>query len=414
MHCSIEGISHKGEGVGRINGKVAFVPFAIPGEVVSVEAVEDNKRFIRAQILEVLEPSADRVVPDCPHYFECGGCAFQHMTYSRQLELKRRIVQDNLQRIGRLNCDVKPVIGMEDPWRYRNKVEWHLQQQGSQIRMGYYKNESHELVDIKTCKLISQPMEALSYFLKEKVMPAAAGEKASITIRESSLDGSLLTVLNGLHITLENSLDFPQLKSIYRKRHQKLELCQGVQGFKEQINNIRYDLSPLSFFQVNPAQTRIMYDLISKLAQPEPDDTILDAFCGAGSIALYLAPYVKRVVGVESYAPAVHNARDNAALNDIKHCEFITGACEKVVPQLNESFDMVILDPPRSGCKPELIQAITKKTPRCIIYVSCNPSTLARDLALFNMSGYLINEVQPIDMFPQTQHVETVVVLYRG
>lgn len=407
----IEGISHKGEGVGRINGKAAFIPFAIPGELVTVEIIEEKKRFIRAQILEVLEPSADRVVPKCPHYFECGGCALQHMTYNRQLKLKRRIVQDQLQRIGRLDCEVLPVIGMEDPWRYRNKVKWHLQKKDAQIQMGYFKDGSHELVDIKTCKLITAPMEKLSRLLKQNMRAAEIGKKASLVIRQSSADNSMLAVLNNLSIEFTNNQDFPGLKTVYQQRNQKLEICRGTPGFHEQINSTRYDLSPLAFFQVNTVQTQKLYELIIQLAQPNPDDILLDAFCGSGTIALYLAPHVKKVTGVESYAPAIQDARKNAALNDIQHSEFIAGPCEKVIPELKEHFDIVILDPPRAGCKPELIQTITQKSPRCIIYVSCNPSTLARDLAIFNAKGYQINLVQPLDMFPQTGHVETICLM---
>lgn len=415
MRCQIDGISHKGEGVGRINGKAAFIPFTIPGETVDMEVLEDGKSFIRGKLLEVIEPSPDRCMPDCPHYYECGGCAYQHMTYARQLELKRQVVQDSLQRIGKINCEVNPVLGMKDPWRYRNKVEWHLENRKNEVCMGYYKNESHELIEIHTCKLISAVMEKLSFQLKNQVTAVREGRNGKLTVRESSRDYALLAVTDELEIQSPAIGDTPANRlSIYTKQGSKIRLVAGDPTFTEQINETIYNLSPLSFFQVNPEQTRMLVDLVKKYCRLKPEEDLLDCFCGVGSITLQLAPYVNHVVGVEGYAPAIDNARENAALNNISNCEFITGPCEKIVPQLKQNFDTVVLDPPRAGCKPELIQAIINKSPAKIIYVSCNPATLARDLAVFTKENYIIIEIQPLDMFPQTAHVETVVVLYRG
>ncbi len=414
MRCIVDGVSHRGEGVGRIEGKATFIPYAIPGETVEIEIVEQNKSYLRAKLLEVITPSEARVIPDCPHYYSCGGCAYQHMTYAKQLELKRGILQDTLQRIGKINAEVKPMLGMEDPWRYRNKVVWHLQNTGDEVAMGYYMNDSHDLLDIDTCKLISQPMEDLSLYLKDRVTTVKARQDGSITIRESSLDGSLMAILDGLRtIPMELIESFPKLKSLYKMNGKQLSLGWGKAGFEDQVNNIRCYLSPLSFFQVNPAQTQVLYELVRDYCKPQPKDRLLDAFCGTGSIGLYLSSYVKKVTGVENYSPAVANARENAARNNINNCEFIAGACETVIPQLKQKFDLVVLDPPRAGCEEELIRSIIRIAPRCIVYVSCNPSTLARDLAIFTSSGYEVDEVQPIDMFPQTHHVECVVRLYK-
>lgn len=412
MRCQIEGISHKGEGVGRIDGKAAFVPYTIPGETVEIEIIEENKKMIRAELLNIIEPSADRREPDCPHYYQCGGCAYQHLTYARQLELKRQVVQDSLQRIGKIKCEVKPVLGMEDPWRYRNKVEWHVESQTGQVRMGYYKNDSHKLIDIHTCKLISQAMEDLSFRLKEQVESVRDGKQGSLTIRQSSCDHSLLAILNELETAELNQLKaIPGLESLYSQADRKIKLCFNDSDFQEQIGKIRYQLSPLSFFQVNPAQTYVLYELVKEYCRLQPDEQLLDAFCGVGSISLYLAPYAQKVVGVESYAPAIANAKKNADLNHSENCEFITGPCEKVIPGLKQAFDVVVVDPPRAGCKPELIKALIEKSPRSIVYVSCNPATLARDLALFAKDGYAVDCVQPVDMFPQSYHCEVCCLL---
>lgn len=412
MRCTINGITHQGEGVGRIDGKAVFIPFSIPGETVEIEITAENKSYLRGKLVEVIEPSKDRVVPDCLHYYECGGCAYQHMAYSRQLELKQQVVKDSLQRIGKIDCEVRPVIGMKDPWRYRNKVEWHVENHNGQVRMGYYKNESHELIDITTCKLISRPMEELSFYIKDKIASVKKEKQGRLTVRESSYNGKLLAVLTELNLQLDGVEMFPNM-ILFKQEARKLNLTLGEGEFPEKIHNTRYNLSPLSFFQVNPVQTQVLYDLVKTFSQPQADDQILDAFCGAGTIALYLASSVKKVTGVESYVPAIDDAIENAALNGITNCGFISGACETVIPQLNEHFDMVVLDPPRIGCKPEVLAAITKIAPRSIIYVSCNPATLARDLAILISSGYHINEVQPIDMFPQTRHTECVAELCR-
>lgn len=414
MLCTIDGITHRGEGVGRIEGKAVFIPYTIPGETVEIEITEENKSYYRGRLLKIIEPSDQRIDPDCPHFYDCGGCAYQHMTYEKQLQLKRQIVLNSLQRIGKIKCDVKPVLGLEDPWRYRNKVEWHLENNEDKVVMGYYKQDSHELIEIKTCKLISQEMEDLSHFLKNRVS-APVGKDCSITIRQSSVDGLLLAVMDELKTRHMSDIEnYPKLKAVYDKKGSKIKLRSGNPGFEEQVNGLRYQLAPLSFFQVNLHQTRVLYDLVLNYCDLLPGNRVLDAFCGVGSISLYLASYAKKVVGVESYAPAIANAKENAKLNNIRNCEFLAGPCETVIPQLKQKFDVVVLDPPRSGCKPQLVEALIQKKPRTIVYVSCNPSTLARDLAMFTNADYTVEAVQPVDMFPQTHHIETIVRLDRG
>lgn len=416
MRCLIGGITHSGEGVARIEGKVAFVPYAIPGETVDIEITDDKRKFRRARLTGIIDASSERTEPWCPHYYECGGCAYQHMTYSKQLELKQRVVSEALQRIGKLDLEVNPVLGMEKPWRYRNKVTWHTAQSGGRFRMGFYRSDTHQLIDIKTCKLISEEMENLSLHIKANLEELHLPESSEIIIRQSSLNHKLMLILAGKGIKQVNTkslIDYPGLSSIYTTDGEHHTLLYGEPYLQEAIDGIKYDISPLSFFQVNPVQTQKLFALVQKYAGVNSSHRVLDAYCGIGSISLMLARNAQEVVGVEGFAPAVEDAINNARKNQINNCSFLAGPCEKIIPRLYDSFDLVVLDPPRSGCTPDLINALAGITPGKFVYVSCNPATLARDLSLFHKHGYTLRQIQPVDMFPQTYHVECVVMLYR-
>jgi len=416
LRCLVDGISHLGEGVARIDGKATFIPFAIPGETVEVEITQDKKKYQRAKIVEIINSSPDRITPDCPHYYECGGCAYQHMSYTKQLALKQRVVTENMNRIGKLELQVNPIVGMEDPWRYRNKVEWHVDRINGQLRMGYYQNDSHKIIDITTCKLISQAMEDISLYIKARLEALNLPDHSEIVIRQSSLNNQLMVVFKGEgtdNVNIDCLLNYADLESIYCIDEENYTLLSGEPYLEEDINGVHYDISALSFFQVNSIQTRKLYEIVKEFAQLKRSDRVLDAYCGIGSIALYLAPSTRKIIGVESYAPAIQDAVHNTQKNQIRNCDFITGACEQIIPQLIDEFDLVVLDPPRAGCSEELIESIVSLIPERIVYASCNPATLARDLALLASAGYAAMEIQPIDMFPQTSHVECVVRIYR-
>ena len=416
MECYVDGISHTGEGVARIDGKATFIPFAIPGETVTIKIIETKKNFQRARLEEVITPSPDRIEAPCPYYFRCGGCSYQHISYARQLAFKRQVVKESLKRIGGIDIEVNQVIGMENPWRYRNKVEWHTGKESGQPTMGYYINESRVLIGIDSCLLISQEMQDYSRYIKDHLEELRVPEDCEVILRQSSRNREMMLIFKGAgagDIDFAKMLNYQEVASIYSIDGGTPRLHFGDQRLTDAIFDLKYEFSPQAFFQVNHTQTEKMVEIIKEFAQLRNSDTVLDAYCGTGSIALALAGSVRRVVGVESFKAAIKDAKMNVFKNNITNCKFIKGACEEIIPNLEELFDVVVLDPPRTGCKAELIQAIIKKSPRCIIYVSCNPATLARDLAIFNNAAYTVDQVQPIDMFPQTSHVETVVCLQR-
>lgn len=416
MRCLIDGITHSGEGVARTDGKATFVPFAIPGETVEVEITEDKRKFRRARLTGIVEASSERIEPWCPYYYECGGCAYQHMTYNKQLELKQRVVSEAMQRIGKLELPVNPVLGMEEPWRYRNKVTWHAARIDGRYRMGFYRSDTHQLIDIKTCKLISEEMEKLSLYIKTNLEELHIPEICEIIIRQSSLNHKLMLIVMGKgtgNANIDCLVDYPDLSSIYSTDGERHTLLYGEPYLQEAVDGIKYDISPLSFFQVNPIQTQKLFDLVQRYAAVNSSHRVLDAYCGIGSISLLLARKAQEVLGVEDFAPAVKDAINNSRNNHITNCSFLTGLCEKIIPRLHDHFDLLVLDPPRAGCNSDLIRAITGSAPEKIVYISCNPATLARDLAL-STEGYVTKEIQPVDMFAHTHHVETVVKLYRG
>lgn len=413
MECYVNGVSHAGEGVARINGKATFIPFAIPGETVSIKITEEKKNYQRAELENVIITSPNRTEPPCPYYYKCGGCSYQHVDYNHQLNLKRQVVGETLKRIGGIDVEVNPTIGMENPWRYRNKVEWHIGRESGRPSLGYYIRNSNTLMNIENCLLISSVMQDYSYYLNQHWQELRIPENCEIILRHSSC-GQLMLIFSGAgssEINFVQMLNDYEADSVYSIDQNATRLHYGDTRLEEKLGEITFELSPLSFFQVNHSQTNKMLAIIKDFAQLRGSDTVLDAYCGTGSIALSLAGSVNKVVGVESFKSAIKDAKRNAFINNISNCRFIKGACEEIVPALEDYFNVIILDPPRNGCKRELIQAVINKSPRSIICVSCNPSTLARDLALFKDSVYTVEKVQPIDMFPQTHHVETVILL---
>lgn len=417
MRCDVEGITHRGEGVGRIDGQAVFIPYAMPGETVEIDIVERKKSFLRAKLNDVINASPDRVQPPCPYYYRCGGCSLQHVAYPRQLELKRQIVQDNLDRIGGLKAAVEKVFGMTNPWRYRNKVEWQVVKKGLVYDMGYYLPKSHQLLPVDGCLLISQEMEALGRYMRERLEEVNAPRQFQLTVRQSSDKRQLMLICRGggtAQMEFTSLLDYPQLISIYCLDQGRVIHKHGSRGLSEKLAGIEHEISPLAFFQVNHQQAELMIEIVKDFARLGPSDQVLEGYCGIGSITLPLARQVGKITGVESYSQAVEDARENARRNRVANCEFIAGACEQMLPNVEERFDVVVLDPPRAGCPREVIDAVIQAAPNRIVYVSCNPGTLARDLKIFGQNKYVVTRVQPIDMFPQTHHVETVVLMSRN
>jgi len=419
--CKIDGITHKGEGVGRIDGQAVFIPFALPGETVEIEITEKQRRFSRGRVLRMVNASRHRSDPLCPYFGRCGGCAYQHASYAEELRLKRQVVSQNLQRIGKLDIEVQPVLGSADPYNYRNKVEWHLYKEDNSFIMGYYDLTGANLLDIDWCPLLSQRLQETSSLLKRVIKGVAPDLKGEIVIRHSLYTDRVLIVFKNMPqleayqpVWQDIGNQYAFIQGIVSVNHNKIKTLYGLDYLEEKIGSKFYRISPLAFFQVNTRQTQILYELVKKLASVTENQKLLDAYCGAGTIAIYLADQARQVLGLESFQPAVEDAFINARLNNIGNCHFVCAPCEKFLPKNTEHFDLAVIDPPRAGCKPAVIQALTEKKPDKIVYVSCNPATLARDLKIFVAADYNIIRVQPVDMFPRTSHVECVVLMSRA
>lgn len=417
MQAKIEGVSHRGEGVARIDGKVVFIPYAIPGEEVEIEIIQENKRFSRGKLAGICTASPDRREPACPAYYDCGGCTYQHVDYARELDLKRNVVKETLKRLGGIEVEVLPVIGMEEPYRYRNKVVWHTAMVNGKMQIGFYREGSHNLIPLDGCTLIHEDMEQVQNSLAANLSDLEVQPGTEISLRRSSWNGHMSLVVSGkcnIEALSAWALSLPGNFSLHVIQGSKVKTSQGKPFLEEQLCGLTFRVSPLAFLQVNHQQTEKLYQLIHQYAALSGRETVLDGFCGIGTITLSLAKNASQVTGVELYPQAVADAKQNAAINDIHNARFYAGSCEEVITTLNQPFDVVVLDPPRAGCKAQTIEAVLKTNAARIINVSCNPSTLARDLQLFASKGYTITQVQPVDMFPRTPHVECVVRIYRG
>lgn len=405
-------MAHGGAALGRHEGKVVFVPYAIPGEEVLVELVEDKGRYARGRLVEVLSPSAQRVSPPCPHFGSqatvaavgCGGCHWQHITYEAQWELKRRIVQDQLKRIGRFeNVPVKPTIGSPEPWRYRNHVQFALDEHG---RLGFMAAESQRVVPIEECHvmhpLLDEVFGALDLELPElKRLSLRCGVNTSqrMVVFETHEDEPF-----------ELEVDLPVSCAFLLSDGRTATLI-GHDYISEILAGHKYRISASSFFQVNTSQAEELVRLVRDYLAPTGSEVLLDAYCGVGVFGLSLAGEVGQVIGVEENPSAVADARFNAS--PANNAEFVAGRVEEVLPSLGTPMDLAVLDPPRQGCASEALTALAGLAPDRIVYVSCDPATLARDTRQLVQAGYQLVEVQPVDMFPQTYHIEIVALLKR-
>ncbi|WP_309121589.1 23S rRNA (uracil(1939)-C(5))-methyltransferase RlmD [Paenibacillus sp.] len=454
IELDIVGLAHEGEGVGRHEGFTLFVPGALPGERVRARATELRKNFGRAELLEVLAASPDRVAAPCAVYARCGGCQLQHFAYGAQLRWKRQLVVDALERIGKLRVApspaassvagngrilVHPVLGMDDPWRYRNKAQvpigFDLEEGG--LVGGFYEQGSHRIVSTDACliqhernddavlaaKRIAREIGIEAYDEKSR-----SGWLRHVVAKVSFATGEMMLVLvgttrsvDGLDALVARLRDeLPHVVSICLNVNpdetsavfgRETATLWGADVIFDRIGGIRFAISARSFYQVNPVQTERLYGKALEYAALEGGETVIDAYCGIGTISLFLARSARQVYGVELISDAVLDARANARLNDIDNADFAVGRAEVVLPAWREQgidADVIVVDPPRKGCDSALLDTLVAMRPERIVYVSCNPATLARDLAALEAGGFRTVEVQPVDMFPHTGHVECV------
>ncbi|MGX4587646.1 23S rRNA (uracil(1939)-C(5))-methyltransferase RlmD [Paenibacillus chitinolyticus] len=487
----IIGIGHDGEGVGRVEGFTLFVPGALPGERVRLKVLKLKKQYGYAKLLEVLESSPDRVGAPCPIYDKCGGCQLQHLDYAAQLKVKRQLVVDNLERIGKLKVAkgtdaeagnivgdaaalrsgikstnlrrgesadplkqereraseadgivVYPTIGMSDPWRYRNKAQVPFGEEQGGLVGGFYAQGSHRIIDMETCLI--QHANNDEVIAKVKEIGRGLGIRA---YREETHEGLLRHVVvkvgfrtgEIMVVLVTNGKEIPHAQEWIEQIRAAIpgvaSICQNVNTGRtnvifgattrvlwgreviyDYIGDVKFAISARSFFQVNPVQTEALYGKALEYAGLTGGETVVDAYCGIGTISLFLAKHAKKVYGVEIVPEAIEDAKRNAELNGIRNAEFAVGGAEDVLPEWQRAGvrpDVIVVDPPRKGCDERLLDTILQLRPERVVYVSCNASTLARDLRVLEDGGYRTVCVQPVDMFPHTVHVESVALLVR-
>lgn len=441
LTLSVDSLGSEAEGVSRHQGQVVFVPGALPGETVKALVVKVQKTHAFAKLLEVLSPSPQRETPPCPWYPACGGCSCQHMSYAAELEMKRRRVEDVFLRIGGLSIEVPPVLGMESPWHYRNKTSQPVVLQDGAPVAGFYGQRSHRVIAAESC-LISMPQSDKAAQIVTGWMKAYSVSPYDET-SHSGLIRHIMTRVNregqSMVTLIANGHSLPHEKELIQALRVGLEgfvsLCLspntsrsntilgssyralfGEERLRDRLCGFDFLLSPLSFFQVNPTQAERLYLKALELSGAGPDDLAFDLYCGAGTISSLFAKSCREVIGIEIVPQAVEDARENARRNGIGNAHFMQGAAEDLMPKLvrdGERPRIIVLDPPRKGAAPQVLDAIAQAGPERIVYISCNPATQARDAALLAGKGYSVRACQSVDMFCRTPDIENICLFER-
>lgn len=441
---NIDALGYEGEGIGRIEGIPVFIQGVLIGEKVKIIITKIKKNFAYGKLLEILEESNERRIPKCGNFDKCGGCTLQHLNYSGQLDFKYNRVKDCIRKIAGLNENiVKYPLGMDNEIRYRNKVQFPVGLVNGKVSIGFFSEKTHEIIDMDTCMLQDEESEEVVRIIRKwidtyNIIPAKNNGKfydkgllRHIVIRKSFKTNEIMIVL----VTTDKKIPYkqelinsliqqmPNIKSIIQNINNKDinwvmgEKCITLYGkdyICDYIGKYKFNISALSFFQVNPVQTDVLYNKALEYADLSGNEIVFDAYCGTGTITLFLSQKAKKVYGVEIIEQAIENAKINAKENNISNSEFFVGKSEVVIPKLIQQGikpDVIVVDPPRKGCDVKLLNAIGEAAPEKVVYVSCDPSTLARDLKILEERGYKTIEVQPVDMFPMTKHVETVCLL---
>lgn len=439
----IVGMGHSGEGVGRYHDFTVFVPHALPGEKVKATVTTVKASYAKARLDAVLAPAADRIVPRCPVYERCGGCQLQHLAYPAQLAAKRQTVVDALSRIGKLaDVVVKPTLAAEEPWRYRNKMQFPVGLADGRLAVGCFAQGSHDIIDIDDCLIQQAANNEVARAVRAIVadlglapydertgrglirhvlgrVGTASGEVMVVLVtaraelpQQEAIVNRLRAAVPGL-VSIVHNVNSERTNVILGRRTATIW---GRDTIRDRLGEFVFEISALSFFQVNSAQAAVLYAQAVDYAGLTGRETVIDAYCGTGTIALFLARRAAKVYGVEVVAPAIADAIKNAAANGIANAEFLVGDAVEVLPALYRQGvrpHAIVVDPPRAGCDPAVLATFVRMRPGRIVYVSCNPASLARDLAVLAAQGYTAREIQPVDMFPQTYHVECVALVER-
>ena len=436
---TIEGYGEGGMGVARIDGRVVFVHGALRGEKCRVLILKTLKSVAFAKVLEVLEPSSERITPDCPYFPRCGGCTYRHIRYEEELRLKKQRVQDNLSRIGGSDVTVEEILGAQDTLRYRNKAQYPVSKDGA---VGFYRARTHEVIECEHCLLVKPEADAAAEALREYMQScrvAGYDEKTGrglvrhLYIRSNAAGESLVCVLvNGDKLPKEDRLvtllrdACPKCTGIVLGTNTKkgnvilgdrYRTLWGSDRLEDTLCGKTFRLSVPSFYQVNRVQAERLYAKAIEFAGLTGQETVLDLYCGAGTITLALSDHAKKVLGAEIVPEAIDDARENAARNGVKNAEFFCGDASDVAKKLareNLRPDVITVDPPRKGLAADVVESIAEMQPGRVVYVSCDSATMARDVKRLADLGYTAHRACAVDMFPRADHVETVVLLSKG
>jgi 23S rRNA (uracil1939-C5)-methyltransferase len=451
VSVKIEDLAAGGEAVGRVDNFVLFIPHGAPGDELEVEVTELKKNYGRATISRILKPSVRRVTPPCPVYYQCGGCQLQHIDYDAQLHHKTKTVQDSLKHLTKLeSIKVHPCKRIEVPWHYRNKVQaivaakpfldpGHTKKTPERFRpyVGLYAQGTHRVIKIDQCDIqddINNKILQVAREAMERLQWPVYREKDGSGLVRYLVTRASLTTRQALLVVVAAQPRLPQIQEFLNHLRQHVPTLRGVllnlnphqtnvvlggrtqllwgkDHIVEEVDGLKFQISPVSFFQVNTRGLELLFEILAQFADLRGKESVIDLYCGVGSLSLFLARLAKKVVGIEISTEAIEDAVINSDLNGITNANFIAGSVEKMLPQLyrqGQRFQLAILDPPRKGCDAEVLQVLARMRIPRLIYVSCNPSSLARDLDLLADLGYKTHEIQPLDMFPQTFHVECV------
>lgn len=442
LETEIVDINYRGQGVAKVNGLVVFLDQVIMGDRVRLEIIEVKRKYAIGRLIELLEKSPYRVEPNCKYFWECGGCQIMHIDYHQQLGYKKqRIISDIKRVMGIDGIVIHNTIGMKDPYRYRNKGTFPVVSDKGKVAIGAYKLTTHDIVNLELC-LIQHPLADIIVNTFRSLMETLGiepydeirhiGLLKHLIIRTNKNDEVMLII-----VTSKNKLPYKgeivsellkkvsQIKSIILNVNEnqpnvilgdKYKKLYGESILEDWIFDLEFSISPNSFFQVNPLQTEVLYNRAIEYAQIDETMSVFDIYCGIGTVSLAVAKKANHVYGIEIIQEAIDDANENARKNKIENVDFYCGKAEEIFPKLHDqgiAADVVIVDPPRKGCEKSVLDTIIKMKPERVVYVSCNPSTLARDLKILVDGGYVVIEVQPVDMFPHSVHVETVCLLTR-
>lgn len=448
----ITGMTHEAQGVGRVDGFTVFVDGALEGERVEVKIIKLAKSYAVGKLLNILTPSPNRIEPFCSSYRRCGGCNLQHLNYKAQLDFKTNLVQESLKRIGKLeDVVVHNTIGMDNSLAYRNKAQFPVGMSDNKPVIGFFAARSHEIIENDVCGIQHKSGDKIRSIIHDFIIKnglsvydevQGKGLIRHVITRVGFRTGEamVIIVINGKDIPLKQQLidtivsevekdsdlnKAVSVKSIYLNINtlntniilgDKNIKIYGSKTITDYIGKFKFNISPMSFYQVNPSQTEVLYNKALEFAGLTGNETVFDLYCGIGTISLFLSEGAGKVYGVEVVEDAVRDAEENAKINDVSNAKFIAGNAPEVVGDLYEKgvrANVVVIDPPRKGCDEALLKTLVDMAPERIVYVSCNPATLARDLGYICGNGFMVREVQPVDMFPYTGHVECCSLIVR-